>query len=56
MDLVQLIHALVVRMIVTLNHFVLMKDFGAANLLKIIAKSQEVVKSILLMLSAMARY
>ena len=50
------VHALVVRMIVTLNHFVWMKDFGAANLLKLIAKSQEVVKGILQMQSVMARY
>ena len=36
-----LVTALAARLILTLNHFVLTKDFGAANLLKIVAKSQE---------------
>ena len=41
---------------ITLNRFVFEKDFGAANPLKPIAKSQEVVKIILKMQIAMARY
>ena len=36
--------ALVARLIITLNHFVLTKDFGAANPLKIIVKSQVMSK------------
>ena len=51
----KVVHACVARMIITLNHFVMTKDFGAANHLKAIAKKQRII-GILKMQSAMARY
>ena len=53
----EVVHAPVERLRITLKHFILMKDFGAANHLKIIAQLKNIQhQGILKMQTAMARY